>query len=287
MQYSNLQFLREAKGIVVVFDNSKDHNLRTIPFFISQGFHSITYPGTWRIMNNRSYNVFNSNFFLSTKLDNIPDPFLIITSQEWEDRYPFNSILPMIRKANKLDTKLIVCCDTKRYQISRTHRPLIEQEYVRNRLLDYKELFIDYQAANSNFIFPLTDSLNVFLQKCASILYDTRGVKCRGVYQLHKEILEAPENPLWDFWSILFKTREGYVIPVEFDNNRLSYYVQKRFEISDKQIRDFIHDLRGPSEKYLDPQCRVDIKNLKKIGIDIDKSSNKIKSMYKEFGLRR
>lgn len=286
MQSRQSELLNRSEGVVVVCDSFGPNTLRTIPFFLESGFTSFTYPLSWRLVEQRSIDVYNYDFFLSSDAKTgIPNPLIVITTQYWESHFPLYSISILISKALNAKSKIIIVCDTPKYQMHGTHRPLIEEDFVRERLLNYRDLFIEFrQKSRKNFSFPLRDTMNIFMQKCAHLIKQTRGIDCRTVFELHKSILDAPENPLWWFWSNLFRSRSGFSIPIGIKESGLLNFIVKRAELSYRDIKWFIHELHGPSEKYLDPSVRQQL--LKKLRSNAE-IHTQIMQMMDVYGLRK
>ena len=256
-EYADL--LKQAEKVTVVYDNCGSHNLRCVPYFLELGFRSFSYPWSWRTISQKPVRVYYYDYFLSSRIPiaDIPDPLVIIASQAWEQKYSFNSISNMINKALNVNSKVIVVCDTQDFELWGSHRPLIEEDFVRERLLRYRDLYVEFCKVHSHsFSFPLRDSMNIFLQKCAEMIRIDRGIKCKTIRELHAHLLHSPENPLWWFWSNMLKSTSEFTIPVLVRESGLLGFVLKRIELSQRNIEWFVHKLRGPAERFLNPNLR-------------------------------
>jgi len=117
----------------------------------------------------------------------------------------------MVNKALQNNSDLVIICDSPRFQLAGSHRPLIEEEFVKSDLVRYGELFNQYRKTFRTSIgqgvgFPLLDSKNVFLQECAAFMQINRQQSCKTLKDLHECLLKSPENPLWIFWGNTLKT---------------------------------------------------------------------------------
>jgi hypothetical protein len=283
MPYNNLDLLRECKGLVILIDETP-HTLRSLPLLLSLGFTQVTYPETWRSMNKSDRIVFNEKWVRSTTIKQMPDPFVIFSKQDWENRYSYNTINHMINRALEGKTKLIIVCDKERYQTFGTHRPLFEQEFVKNPPIYYEQIFYDYSKYDSDFTYLLGDCKNIFYQKCASLLHSNTGLKSNSLEQLHNNLIQDPYNPLWDYYSSILMTEDGIQIPVDTTESGLLPFIKYRVEMSDSDIKSFIFDLRGKAERFLDPRLRE-----RKCIIESSLGDSKIHKILKlkgDFGLQ-
>ncbi|MFX0210371.1 MAG: hypothetical protein ACFFDT_30610 [Candidatus Hodarchaeota archaeon] len=263
MPYNYAKWLELKKGITVVYDDSGNHNLRIIPLFLRAGYRSFTYPYSWRLINAGQRDAFRYKFFLSSRAPNedLPDPLVIVTTQNWENRYSYNSISYMVNKALEKRSDLVIVCDSRKFQLAGSHRPLIEEEFIKSGLVHYGDLYNRYCKAFKNSMgkgvgFPLLDSKNVFLQECATFMQINCQMNIKTIKDLHETLAKTPENPLWIFWSNILKTKYGSSIPVDLETSGFINFVTRRLEFQKKRVKHFVHDLRRVPERYFHPDKR-------------------------------
>src|SRR5207253_9093757 len=98
-----LENFRRAKGVVVLLDADPFAHLRSLPLLHFLRFSNFTYPGTWRNpvahqVDFPSYTYVNST---GVDLENLPDKLVVMTTQNWELKYPRYTIRPLIDFANR------------------------------------------------------------------------------------------------------------------------------------------------------------------------------------------